>query len=236
MPGLSSAVLDEYQSKFTTIDSLSYGISPGQKAERGLATTKSILSYVGKKLKPILGSHKTRYGWQDNYIQEYPIIGNRMMANCDIPDLDLFTQKYGIKDIRFSAGMESRALHLGILLVASLVKAGLPLNLPKYAGMLLKISNLFDWLGSDDGGMHMIINGVDKEGQAKQIKWFIIAKDGDGTQIPTIPAIILAKKIIAGEFDKIGAMPCMSLISLEEYLTELKKFNIEVIIETESDD
>ena len=58
VPGLSSAVLEHYRSEFATIDSLRYGISPGQKAERGLATTQGILSYVGKPLKAVPGDTK----------------------------------------------------------------------------------------------------------------------------------------------------------------------------------
>lgn len=48
VPGLSSAVLEHYKHEFSEIDNLKYGISPGQKAERGLATTQGILSYVAK--------------------------------------------------------------------------------------------------------------------------------------------------------------------------------------------
>ncbi len=52
VPALSSAVLEHFLPQFAEIDSLTYGIAPGQKAERGLATTKGILSYVGKRLRP----------------------------------------------------------------------------------------------------------------------------------------------------------------------------------------
>jgi hypothetical protein len=227
VPGLSSAVLEKFKDEFSAIDSLKYGISPGQKATRGLATTKSIMTYVGRPLKPFAGGTRA-YGWQNIYRQEYPLLGKRWMANCEIPDLDLLPERYGIKSIRFSAGMELGFMHLGIWMMSWLVRLGLPLNLPERSGFLLRASNWFDVLGSPDGGMHIIIGGKDKTGNLKAIKWFIIAKEGDGPQIPTIPAIVLAKKLVSGKLTRTGAKPCVGLVQLDEFLDELKGFKISI--------
>lgn len=229
VPGLSSAVMEKYKDEFSEIDYLKFGISPGQKADRGLATTQAILTYLGKPLKPSYGSEKIRYGWGDTYCQEYPEIGKRWVANCDIPDMDLLPQKYGIKEIKFSAGFENRFLHFGTSFAAWLVRIGLPLNLPKFAKPLLTISHWFDIFGSSDGAMHMIISGKDKERNPYQRKWFIIAKDGDGPQIPCIPAVILAKKLCSTEFYDTGAKACLGMISIEEYMHELSEFNIQIV-------
>ena len=148
------------------------------------------------------------------------------MANCDIPDLDLFAAKYGLKNIRFSAGMENSALHLGMWIMSYLVRIGLPLNLPKHAKFLLSLSHIFDLLGTTSGGMHMLMKGINKEGKLLEIKWFIIAKDNDGPQIPCVPAIILSKKIISGKLHASGAMPCVGMITLDEYMKELEGFSI----------
>ncbi len=226
VPALSSAVLEKFKTQFSKIDSLTFGIAPGQKAERGLATTKAILTYIGKPIKPSAGSNQIRYGWQDLYRIKYPEVGTRWMANCDIPDLDLLPSHYNISSIRFSAGMENSLLHLGIWCFSWLVRFGILKNLPNHAKTLLSLSHVFDLFGSDDGGMHVIIKGQDQDGKTKEIKWFIIAKNGDGPQIPTIPAIILAKKIISGNLDKSGAFPCVAMVTLDEYFAELKEFNV----------
>jgi hypothetical protein len=225
VPALTSAVIEHYLTQISEIESLTFGIAPGQKAERGLATTQAILGYVGKKLKACAG-YEVRYGWQDIYIQNYPHLGKRWMANCDIPDLDLLPIKYGIKRIKFSAGMENPLVHMGIWALSWLIRIGLPLNLSNYSSALLKASHWFDYLGSADGGMHIILHGKDKAGTTITKKWFIIALDGDGPYIPTIPAIVLAKKIISGQFSTRGAMACVGLISLKEYLQELKDFKV----------
>lgn len=227
VPALSSAVIEKFSNHFSEMNLLQYGISPGQKTPRGLATTKAILSYVGRPIS-IPCSITTHYGWQDTYCQKYPSIGKRWMSNCDIPDLDLFPTHYQIKSIKFSAGLENPILHFGLCLLSWLIRIGIPLDLPKYSDSFLKISDCFNLFGTDDGGMHVIIHGKDHHGNNIKLQWYIIAKNGDGPQIPTIPAIILTEKLIKGNLKIRGAMPCVGLVSLNEYLNELKNYCIKI--------
>lgn len=231
LPCLSSAVLNYYKDEFKTIDSLIYGISLGQKTEKGLATFKSILSYVGRRLEDFCGISKKMYGWQDLYRQKYPLLGKRWMANCDVSDLDLLPAFFPIKSIRFSVGIESHIAHLGLWILSWLIRLKLPIKLEKHAECLLKLSYYLNSFGSDDGGMHMLMSGRDYKGNTKSIKWFMIAKNGDGLYIPTIPAVLLAKKIVYDEIIESGAQVCTQLISLESYLQELKKFDIHIFSE-----
>ena len=222
VPCLASAVIEHYRQQFSTIEFLKYGISPGQKAERGLATTRAIMTYVGRPLSPFPGIVPVVYGWQNIYRQPYPEIGRRWMANCDIPDLGLFPPHYGIRKIQFSAGLELSLPHLGLWLLSWLVRAGVPLDLPKLASPLLTMSDWLNGFGSADGGMHMIFEGKDRQGLPLTCKWFIIAKDGDGPYIPTVPAVVLAAKLINGQLQKTGAYPCVGIISLDEYMNGLQ--------------
>jgi hypothetical protein len=229
VPCLSSAVIEHYQSQFSKIDSLVYGISPGQKTPRGLATAKAVLSYLGKPLKPHASSTKIRYGWQDLYRQHYPKLGKRWMANCDIPDMDLFPEKYGIKQLRFSAGMENGLLHILIWFLSYAIRFGFPFHLISCAERLLKWSHYFDRFGTSNGGMHMLMQGKGLKNEDKQINWFIISKQGDGPQIPCVPAIVLAKKLYHNQPIAYGAYPCVGQVSLTEYLQELTHYAIETV-------
>jgi hypothetical protein len=231
VPALSSAVIEHLRPQFSQLHAVRFGISPGQKAERGLATTQGILSYVGKPLRAFAGDDAPSYGWQGIYRQRFPLLGKRWMANCDIPDLDLLQQAYGLRSIRFSAGLELALLHLGLWALSWLVRIGLPLDLPRHAGWLLKASNLFDPIGSADGGMFVILGGLDLDGRPQERRWFIVARQGEGPQIPTIPAIVLARKAARGELGFCGATACTGLVTLEEYLAELKPYPIETFLE-----
>ena len=189
VPCLSSAVLEEYKDEFSQIDSLIYGIIPGQKTSRGLATVRSILDYLGKPLKSFTSNNKIYYGWQDIYKQKYRVLGKRWMANCDIADLDIFPKQYNIRSIQFSAGMENSFLHLSIWILGWLKRFGLPIKLENHANFLLRLSNLFNIFSTADGGIHMIIKGKNKSNKMHERKWFIIAKNGSGPYIPSVASV-----------------------------------------------
>ena len=226
VPGLSSAVLEHFKDEFSEIDFVQYGIAPGQKAERGLATTQGIMTYVGKPLTPFKSIKPTVYGWQDVYRHHFPELGKRWMANCDVPDLDLFPKHYGIKRIQFSAGLQLPFIHLGLWAISWLVRIGLPINLPSLSAPLLTVADWFDCMGSADGGMFMHIEGKDADGTAHTRDWHIIAKNAHGPHIPTIPAIVLAERLAKGQSMESGAYPCLGLVSLENYMEELQSYSI----------
>jgi hypothetical protein len=57
--------------------------------------------------------------------------------------------------------------------------------------------------------------------------WFIVAEAGDGPQIPTIPAILLAKRLYGKDPGlATGAYPCVGLVRLDDYLDALKPFAV----------
>jgi len=219
VPALSSAVIEYYRAEFTQLECVDFGITPGQKAARGLATTKAIMGYIGKPLKPVMG--EPLYGWQNIRSVRYPTIGRRWLANCDIPDLDLFPQHYGFRDIRFGAGLELGFMHWGLWLASWLIRAGIPLPLERMAQPLLQMSNVFDAFGTADGGMFVKLSGKGVDGLPHRREWYLEALDGDGPYIPSIPAIILAKKCLSGAGISSGAQACVGLVTLEEYLQEL---------------
>jgi len=225
VPALTSAVVEHFLPRFSAVDFLDFGIAPGQRAERGLATTEAILGYVGKSLRPCAG-YPHRHGWQDLHRQRYPDLGQRWMANCDVPDLDLLPPRYGISRVRFSAGMELAPLHVGLWGLSWLVRAGLPIKLDRFAQPMLAISNLLNGFGSADGGMHVLIEGRGQDGQPLSTGWFIVAKNGHGPYIPAVPSVVLATQLVTGALELRGAHPCVGLVSLEDYLAVLQHLDV----------
>jgi hypothetical protein len=75
----------------------------------------------------------------------------------------------------------------------------------------------------------MYLKGIGHDGTVKMSRLFIIARSGHGPYIPCMPAILLTRKLARGQLDRSGAMPCVDLIGLDEYLGALKGLDISVI-------
>ncbi|MDH3380651.1 MAG: hypothetical protein OEQ39_27365, partial [Gammaproteobacteria bacterium] len=110
--------------------------------------------------------------------------------------------------------------------LAWLVRAGVVKQLERYARPLKRISGRFDRFGTDNGGMHVGLAGVGHDGAARSIDWFLTARQGHGPEIPCVPAIVLARKLAAGKVEWRGAMPCVGLISLDEFGDAVSHLNI----------
>ena len=98
-----------------------------------------------------------------------------------------------------------------------MAKIGLVKDWSKFTKPIFKSSEIFKGLGTDTGGMQINLSGLDDNQNGKQVKWTLCAEGNVGPYIPTISAIILAKKLIAGTIDTRGATPCLGLYTLEEF-------------------
>ena len=228
VPCLTSALVDYYKDEFETLEALDYGITTAQKTTRGLATTAAIFSYTGRTIPTLIDEKMTDiYGWQSLRARKYPELGWRLLGNCDVPDLMLFPKRYPeLKTVRFYAGVEIPFIHITLWALSWLVRIGLIKRLEKAAPLMLKISYLFDWLGSANSGFHMELSGKDRDGADKIIKFELTARNGDGPYIPCMPAILMAKKLATDEANETGAYPCMGFITKDEYLGALSEMDI----------
>jgi Saccharopine dehydrogenase NADP binding domain len=228
VPCLTAALLDRYKPNFAKLTCATYGIAAAQATNRGLGTAAAILSYVGKPFTILAaGRHKRVFGWQGLRAVRYPELGIRLFGYCDIPDLELFPERYpDLCDLEFVAGHEVKLLHMGTWLLSWVVRLGFLKSLSPYAARLLKLSFLFDPLGSDKSGFHMFLRGLDHAGKPAEIRIFMIARQVHGPNIPCFPAIILARRIAAGQKLEAGAKPCLGLIDLDELLGSMEHLDI----------
>lgn len=229
VPGLSSTVVDGFLKEFSILDEIDFAIVPGNQAERGEATVKAILSYTGHPF-PVFtkGKWLRRYGWMSPRRLDFgDVIGKRWLANVDIPDLELFPKRYKpVSSVNFQAGLELPILHLGMVFMALLARVRLVKDWSILTRPILKASEMFGGMGTDIGGMQIHLAGRDKDGKPKRITWLLCAKNGVGPSIPTLSAIILAKKLVEGSIDSTGAMPCLGMYTLEEFDREASPLGI----------
>jgi hypothetical protein len=228
VPGLSSAVVQAFAGRFARLDAIEIGISPGNSFDPGVATTASILSYVGKPfVRRSGGREEIAYGWQGLSRHSFPGIGARLMSNVDVPDLDLLPAHYpALQTVRVAAGVEVALFHLGLWGLSWLVRAGLVADLAVLAAPLLRAKRSLRFLGSDAGGMFVSLHGRGSDGAPKALCWQLIAGSGHGPYVPAIASVILAKRLAADAGPPPGARPCFGLFTLAEFEAEVAELDI----------
>ena len=230
VPALAAAVVDELAQQFSRVETLTYGISPGNSFDPGTATVASILGGAGKPFTALIeGRMSTLHGWQPLHRHAFldRRLGWRWFGACDVPDLDLFPARYpALRSQRFMAGVEVKTFHLGLWALSWLVRTGLVQRPERCAAPLLAVKRRLGFLGSDRGAMFVEIAGKALDGQPLQRRWELIANEGHGPFIPATPAVILAKRLAAGTLATRGAMPCVGLIRLADVTQEVADLDI----------
>ena len=219
VPALSGAAVDHLTRDMASVRSIDIGISPGNRTERGLSTIQAILTYCGK---PLPSTGEPVFGWSSTWRHIYPApVGERLMSPCDVPDLALFPQRYaGTPQVRFGAGLELRFLHRGMNVMAALVRAGIVKDWSRHTRLLKAASDWFLHWGSDVGGMHLRVEGLDAEGTWRSRLWHLLAIRGDGPYVPTLAAAALVRRFLEGALPQRGAMPCVGLLTLDDFARE----------------
>jgi hypothetical protein len=228
VPAVSAAVLDAHATQFGRLDAVDTTISPANSFDPGIATSQSILGALGRPLgAPGKAAGGRCHGWQGLRRRKLPGLGWRWQSLCDAPDIELFPARYpGLEAVKVYAALEVGAFHLGLWNLSWLVRAGLIRNPKRLAAPLLGLKRRLAFLGSDRGGMAVTMEGRDADGRPKRLTWSLVAGSGHGPYIPATPSVLLAKRLIAGTLATRGAMPCVGLFTLGEFLAEIADLDI----------
>jgi len=233
LPALSSAVIDQYRKQFTRLDVIDHAISSGAKPP-GIATMRGVMSYVGKPFtRWERDQWRTVYGWQDVIARRFPSpVGDRWLANCDVPDLELFPQRYsGVRSVTFRAGLGFGSTTLTTWLLSWLVRMGAIATLARYADVLHRAAVSLERYGTQWSAMRVQLDGVDEEQRPLRKTWLLLAGDNHGPYIPCCPAIALTRKLLCDDVRVRGAMPCIGLLTVDEILGALPHLNLRIIEE-----
>jgi hypothetical protein len=228
VPALSAAVVDAYAPRFAQLSSVTVVISPGNSFNPGVATTQSILSTLGRGFAaPVEGSSKIVHGWQGLRRRRIAGLGMRWLGACETPDLDLLPQRYAcLRTVEVFAALEVGLFHLGLWSLSWTVRAGLLRRPQRLARPLLALKRTLRFLGSNVGGMAVVLEGTGSDGKSRRLEWRLIARQGHGPYIPATPSVIVAKRLLAGSLARRGAMPCLGLFTLADFEAEVAGLDI----------
>jgi hypothetical protein len=220
VPALSGAAADELTRGWQRVDAIDMGISPGNRTERGLSTIRAVLSYCGRPIPHADGVALT--GWLRLRLHRYPApVGWRPLSPCDVPDLALMPPRHaGRPVVRFGAGLELLALHLGANAMAVVGRLGLVRDWSVHAPWLKRWSDRLAAFGTDAGAMHVTARGLDMQGQPVRRTWTLVATHGDGPWVPTLAAAALVRRLAAGAATASGARPCVGELVLDDFARE----------------
>jgi saccharopine dehydrogenase-like NADP-dependent oxidoreductase len=228
VPALSSAVVDRYLPRFGRLDTIRMGISSTARTP-GVATVRGVFSYGGKPIRAWqAGEWSDTYGWLNLRRHQFPHpLGKRWLGSCDIPDLELFPRRYpSVRTVSFQAGFASDLGHLVIWGLAGLVRAGILRDMAVFARPCNRLGRWMEPIVSDKGGMFVTLEGQAADGEPLRVNWNLIAENNHGPHIPCGGAIALARKLGSGGLLPTGAMPCMGLLTVEEFLEPLRGLSI----------
>lgn len=233
LPGLSSTVIGSFRDRFRQIDTIEISIAPAQRTPRGLGTVAAVLSYCGQPFEALVdGQWQTQHGWQGLRRQQYPALGRRLSAVCDVPDLELLPRLVpGVRTVSFHAALAARLEHLALWFMAWLTRANFVADWSKYARPFVRLSRGLSRFGSDAGGMRIQLRGDGRDDKPIEVVWNLLARDNHGPEIPCTPALVLVRKLLRDEIFVRGAVPCLDMFTEEEFMQELDGFSISTAVE-----
>ena len=230
VPALAAAIVDHHLPDFEKLLSIHHGIAPGNGYDPGAATTASILGAVGKPIAMLIdGRWRTVHGWLGLWGYSFPGLGWRWMAHCDVPDVELFPRRYlDVRTARFSAGLEVTAFQLSLWLLAWAARCGIARRPERLAPSLMWLKRKLRFLGTDSSGMFVRLSGIGRDGRPLERAIHLIARDNQGPYVPAIASVVLARKLVRGEVAARGAMACMGLFTLAEFMAEVDDLAISI--------
>lgn len=230
-PAISLAVVNQLARAWRKVDSVEVSLIPGNRAPRGESVVRSILSYAGRPLRVLVdGEWQQRAGWSMPRRVAAEGVAPRWASLCDTAELDLVAAaRPEVRHVVFRAGVELAPLHLGLWALTLLVRLGLVRSLEPLARPLLWCARPLERLGSDVGAMVVEMTGRDEDEIAVTARWELVARGGDGPNIPALPALALLRDLVNGRVEMRGAVHAGQVLRLPEIEAEFARFRIRTI-------
>ncbi len=221
VPALSGAVIRKLAHGLDRVASIEMAISASNRATAGPSVASAILSYVGKPVRLWRGKRWIEaFGWQELKWQNFTVSGRtpirRLVALADIPDHQIVPKSVvGVPAMIFRAGPEFAFQTLSLWALSWLVRWGVLRSLNPVAGWLRRLQGLTAAFGSDRSAMVVTLKGACGD-DLVQRRWTLIAENGDGPDIPTLAAQLIAGEILSGRVAA-GARDAGNALSLEQF-------------------
>lgn len=237
VPALSGAAIAALAPEFAQVKRIEIVITPAGGIAMGRSVVRAILSYAGQAADVLEGGswHK-RYCWTDLRRERLSAgpdrtLNSRRFSLCDVPDLAIWPSRYaGVETVYFGAALEPSINHLGVCLIAWLVRLGILPQAEFLARPLLGLSRFMP-TGQRRGGMFVRLAGTGREAT-----WTLIADGDHGPYIPAMACAAIVARAAAGERPRPGARPCSHELTLDDFERQFARFDIHTRLEPANGD
>ena len=204
VPALSGAIVRRLAADLSQVDSIEMALSASNRASAGKSIADAMLSYIGQPIRLWRGKRwETVHGWQE--LRREPMLvggtglAGRLVGIADVPDHAIVPGALpGRPAVTFRAGTELDFQMASLWLLSWPVRWGRLSSLLPWKRALMALYRASARLGGDRSGMTVTLKG--RRGSAGiERRWTIVATNGDGPEIPTLAAEILAERILAGQ-------------------------------------
>lgn len=222
VPALSGAVARRLARGLDQVDVVDIAISASNRSSAGESVARGILTYVGRPVRLWRGRRWAQaYGWQEMIRKDFALgagggLHNRQVAIADVPDHALLPGLLpGRPSVTFRAGTELRFQMRALWLASWLVRWRWLRSLGGIGRWLLALYRLTLGIGGARSAMSVTLMGR-ASGRALERRWTLVAEEGDGLEIPTLAAALLADDLLAGRIAP-GARDGADLLSLDRF-------------------
>lgn len=221
VPALSGAAVRAITHDMAAVRSVEMAITASNRAGAGPSVTRAVLSYAGQALPLWRGRRwTTGFGWQEMRRARFAVTGqpvlDRWVALADVPDLALMPHALpGQPAVAFRAGTEFGFQNLFLWVASWPVRWCWIRGLEGAAPWLSRLQRLTIRLGGTRSAMRVTARGRRADGAVER-RWTLLADRGDGPEIPTLAAVLIAEAILGGGIPP-GATDASRLLALADF-------------------
>lgn len=222
VPALTGAVACRLAEGMERVFSVDTALSAANRATGGASVVAAILSYVGRPVRLRRGGRWSEaWGWQEMRREDFVLgdgtaLRGRRVAIADVPDGGLLPDLLpGRPAVTFRAGTELGLHMLALWLASWPIRWGWLRSLSGARRWLLPLYQLTSWVGGERSAMSITLSGL-AGGRRLERRWTVVAERGEGLEVPTLAAALLAGDMIAG-LQPAGARTAAGLLSFDRF-------------------
>jgi NAD(P)-dependent dehydrogenase (short-subunit alcohol dehydrogenase family) len=230
-PALTGAVVRHLAAGMDEVSNIDIALSAANRASGGDAVLAAVLAQVGQPIRLWRGGRWSRgFGWQEPRREDFRFadgtgLSGRLVALADLPDCELLPPTLpGRPAVTFRAGTEAGFQMRALWLASWPVRWGWIRSLAGWERWLLPLYRLTSFWGGQRSAMSVTVKGRIGTHRLER-RWTIVAERGEGLEIPTLAAELLADDILTGRMPA-GARDAASLLSLDRFEPALARLPV----------